>query len=339
MPRLLFLVSSAREMPLADGSPHVTGFFAEEALIPYQRFTAAGVDVVVATPDGQPPFADPYGLEEIFYYPDDDEDFLATVTRTFAHDVDDIRLTLRHLTELGMIGARRVFMAMRERGVTLAWARDLVNRAAKQSWRQDRPFAEVLVNDGLAGPLSRAEINAAIESALADSRAESQRVADTLGEIPGFQRPANLSEMTDAEMAEFDAVFAPGGHGPMVDMADNPDVRRLLGILHAKKATIASLCHGPAVLLSAPANTDGQWLFDGFRLTAFTDEEESQTPSGKLGMQWYLETALRNAGGVFDDARAAWTSHVVVDRNLVTAQNPRSAEAVADAVLKSLQVL
>jgi putative intracellular protease/amidase len=125
----------------------------------------------------------------------------------------------------------------------------------------------------------------------------------------------------------------------MVDLADNPDVSRLLGILHAKAAPIASLCHGPALLLSAPANTEGQWLFDGYRVTAFTDEEESQTPSGRLGMQWYLETALRGAGGVFEDGRSAWNPHVVVDHNLITAQNPSSTDAVSDAVLKALEVL
>jgi putative intracellular protease/amidase len=339
MPRLLFLVSSAREMPLADGSPHETGFFADEALTPYERFVEAGVDVVVATPDGKPPYADPYGLEPIFHYPDDDRDFLNSVVRTFRHDVDDIRLTLRHLTELGLVGARRVFQAMKDRGLSPDEARELINRAAKITWQRDKPFADVLVDEDLAGPLSRADIDDAISGVLADSKAESDEIARKLGEIPGFQEPANLSAMTDEEMAGFDAVFAPGGHGPMVDLADNPDVTRLLTTLHAKQAPIASLCHGPALLLSAPANTDGQWIFDGYRMTAFTDEEESQTPSGKHGMEWYLETSLRNAGAVFDDARAAWTSHVVVDRNLITAQNPNSSDAVADAVLKSLDRL
>jgi len=174
---------------------------------------------------------------------------------------------------------------------------------------------------------------------LAESRQESESIAHTLSEIPGFRRPANLGEMSAEQMGEFDAVFAPGGHGPMVDLADNPDVTRLLGTLHRKRARIASVDHGPAMLLSAPANLDGQWIFDGYRMTAFTDEEESQTPSGKLGMQWHLETALRNAGAVFDDGRSAWSPHVVVDRNLITAQNPSSTEAIADAVLKSLNAL
>ena len=61
MTRIAYLVTSAREMTLADGTPHPTGYFAEEALKPYERFTAAGFDVTVITPDGQPPYADPYG--------------------------------------------------------------------------------------------------------------------------------------------------------------------------------------------------------------------------------------------------------------------------------------
>ena len=106
MTRIAYLVTSAREMTLADGTPHPTGYFAEEALKPYERFVAAGFDVTVITPDGEPPYADPYGLSWFFHYPDDDKDYLASVVRTFAHDVDDIRLTLHQNTELGLAAAR-----------------------------------------------------------------------------------------------------------------------------------------------------------------------------------------------------------------------------------------
>jgi putative intracellular protease/amidase len=61
MPRLLFLVSSAREMQLGDGSTYETGYFADEALTPYERFIKAGVDVVVATPDGRSPYEEADG--------------------------------------------------------------------------------------------------------------------------------------------------------------------------------------------------------------------------------------------------------------------------------------
>ncbi len=336
MTRIAYLVTSAREMTLADGTRHPTGYFAEEALTPYERFTAAGFEVTVITPDGQPPYADPYGLSWFFHYPDEDKDYLASVVRTFARDVDDIRLTLHQNTELGLAAARRVAALLQANGRTAAEAHRIVSAAAKTAWQQDRPFADVLAEDESAG-LTREQIAREVDA----QRADSQRLSDErhrrLQEIPGFQQPVALSSLTDAELDEFDAVFVPGGHGPMVDLSDNPDAGRLLLALHRKHALIAALCHGPALLLSAPERADGLWLFDGYRVTSFTDEEEDQTEAGRLGMAWLLDVALKNAGAVFDDAPSAWISHVVVDRNLVTGQNPGSTEATADAVIKKLR--
>jgi putative intracellular protease/amidase len=341
MTRIAYLVTSAREMTLADGTAHPTGYFAEEALKPYERFVAAGFDVTVITPDGKPPYADPYGLSWFFHYPDEDKDYLASVVRTFAHDVDDIRLTLHQNTELGLAAARRVAVLLQQQGRTAAEAHRIVSAAAKTAWRQDRQFAAILAEnlslaeDGSHG-LSREQIQAEVDAQRADSELLAAERHRKLQEIPGFQHPAALSSLTDTQMSEFDAVFAPGGHGPMVDLADNPDVARLLAALQAKRAPIAALCHGPAILLSAPERADGLWLFDGYRMTSFTDEEEDQTEPGRLGMAWLLDVALRNAGAVFDDGPSAWISHVVVDRNLITGQNPGSTEATADAVIKKL---
>ena len=336
MTRIAYLVTSAREMTLADGTPHPTGYFAEEALKPYERFVDAGFDVTVITPDGNPPYADPYGLSWFFHYPDADKDYLASVVRAFARDVDDIRLTLHQNTELGLAAARRVATLLQASGYTAADAHRIVSAAAKTAWRQDRQFADVLAEETSPG-LTREQIQHEVDA----QRADSQRLSDeryrTLQEIPGFQHPVALSSLTDEEMGEFDAVFAPGGHGPMVDLSDNPDVGRLLATLHRKRAPIAALCHGPAMLLSAPERADGQWLFDGYRMTSFTDEEEDQTEAGLLGMEWLLDVALKNAGAVFDDGPSAWISHVVVDRNLITGQNPGSTEATADAVIKKIR--
>lgn len=341
MTRIAYLVTSAREMTLADGTAHPTGYFAEEALKPYERFTEAGFDVTVITPDGKPPYADPYGLSWFFHYPDEDKDYLASVVRTFAHDVDDIRLTLHQNTELGLAAARRVAVLLQQQGSTAAEAHQIVSTAAKTAWRQDRQFADVLAEnlslaeDGSHG-LSREQIQAEVDAQRADSERLAAERYRKLQEIPGFQHPVALSSLTDAQLSEFDAVFAPGGHGPMVDLADNPDVGRLLTALQARRAPIAALCHGPAILLSAPERADGLWLFDGYRMTSFTDEEEDQTEAGRLGMAWLLDVALKNAGAVFDDGPSAWISHVVVDRNLITGQNPGSTEATADAVIKKL---
>src|SRR6201999_4278437 len=118
MAKILMLVSSAKVIRLADGTPQPTGYFVEEAIKPYDRFVAAGAEVVVATADGQTPHPDPYGLEYFFHYPDEDEDFLASIMRTFMHDVEDIRITLQHLSELDLIIARRAHRELRETGWT-----------------------------------------------------------------------------------------------------------------------------------------------------------------------------------------------------------------------------
>src|SRR6516225_10103365 len=151
MTQIAYLVTSARELALADGTAHPTGYFAEEALKPYERFVDAGFDVTVITPDGQPPHADPYGLSWFFHYPDEDQDYLASVVRTFAHDVDDIRLTLHQNTGLGLAAARRVALLLQRQGRDAAEARGIVCAAAKTAWQQDRQFADVLAEDGSLG--------------------------------------------------------------------------------------------------------------------------------------------------------------------------------------------
>ena len=132
--------------------------------------------------------------------------------------------------------------------------------------------------------------------------------------------PARLAELSDTEIAGFTGVFVPDDPGALVSLADNADAGRALRILHERNMPIASVGHGPAVLLSAPSDSEGQWLFDGYRLTCAGDEAE---------MPWQLDTALKAAGAVFEQSQ-----EVVVDRNLVTA---RSADSV-DAVLELMAV-
>lgn len=337
MTRIAYLVSSAYEITMADETKHPTGYFAEEALKPYERFVAAGFDVVVMTPDGKAPTADPYGLNWFFHYPDEDKDYLNSVVRTFATDPDDIRFTLHQATELGLAAARRIAEALEGKGKSRAEAHRLVSLAAKAAWRHDRHIVDVMAEGELSAGLRRTEVEVAVEAQRRASEALAGQRQAKLDAIEGFQNPVDLSSLSGEELATFDAVFAPGGHGPMVDLADNADVARLLSALHAEQAPIASLCHGPAMMLAAPERPDGQWLFDGYRMTCFTDEEEDQTVPGRLGLPWYVDTALKNAGAVLDDGPAAWASHVVVDRHVITGQNPGSTEAVADAVIKALR--
>lgn len=338
MARLLMIISGAHAMTLADGKEHPTGYWAEEVIEPYQRFLEAGVDLVVATPGGRPPQADPWGLEPFFHYPQLDEDWMFSVFRSFARHAEDIRVTFHHFSELNLVAARRVYLALAGAGMDRLAARELVESAAREAWRRDTDFIEILTGiTAVTDRLSPEQLASLRAQVWGDSEAEARGVAEALAAIPGLRRPRSLAELSDEEVDSFDGVFIPGGHGPMVDLADDPDMGRILRRMHESGKTIAALCHGPAALLAAP-HVDGIWLFDGYKMTAFTDEEEDQTQAGQVGMPWYLEATLKNRGAVFDDGDAAWVSHVVVDRNLITAQNPGSSEAGADAVLKRLGV-
>src|SRR5262249_51527616 len=159
--------------------------FAEEAIKPYERFVAAGLDVTVITPDGNSPYADPYGLSWFFHYPEDDKDYLASVVRTFAHDVDDIRITLHQNTELGLAAARRIALALREKGRSAADAHRIVSAAAKRAWREDRQLVDVLAEDDQLG-LSRERLQAETDAQRADSQALSDDRHRRLQAIPGF---------------------------------------------------------------------------------------------------------------------------------------------------------
>jgi hypothetical protein len=164
---------------------------------------------------------------------------------TFARDVDDIRLTLHQNTELGLAAARRVAALLQAQGHTAGQAHRIVSAAGQTAWRQDRQFADVLAEDGSHG-LTREQIQAEVDAQRADSqRLAGERYRTLLG-IPGFQHPVALSSLTDEEMGQFDAVFTPGGHGPMVDLSGNSDAGRLLAALHRKQAPIAAPAQGVA---------------------------------------------------------------------------------------------
>jgi len=340
MARLLIIVSSARSIDLTSDRGHPTGYFADEVLKPYDKFVSAGIEVAFATVDGSTPQADPYGLKPLFHYPDEDKDFLSQVTRSFASDLDDIRITLHHLTELDLMAARRIFHALVDSGLDRDTAWSLVTRAARKAWFGDRNFIEVLSEDAdVTSQLSPERLKVLADESRDESIALAKYRAERLAAIETLQHPLNLHAMTDEEILSFDAVFFPGGHGPMVDLSSNPDVGRVLHLFQPRGKTIAAVCHGPAALLSAGDGPDGIWLFDGYKIASFTEEEEDQTPYGQLGLPWYLENALKSRGAVFDDGDAAWVSYVVVDRNLITGQNPDSSESIAEAIMKRLGVV
>ncbi|MFF5225008.1 type 1 glutamine amidotransferase domain-containing protein [Dactylosporangium sp. NPDC000521] len=165
------------------------------------------------------------------------------------------------------------------------------------------------------------------------SDADADAFRDYLVSIAGdLAKPLALA---DADATAYDAIFVPGGHGPMADLASDTDLGVLLNEADDRGQLIAALCHGPAALLSAH-RPDGTFTFAGRRLTVFTDAEERQ---GGLGdaTPWGAESRLREQGATID-AGQPWTSVVVIDDNLVTGQNPQSSADTARAVLDKLGV-
>jgi putative intracellular protease/amidase len=174
---------------------------------------------------------------------------------------------------------------------------------------------------------------ASLDAAVVGSEAEVARLRAYLDAIDGeLEQPLAIA---DVDVSRYDAIFIPGGHGPMADLASDADLGRLLIAADERGQIIAPLCHGPAALLSA-TRADGAFQFAGRRLTAFSDEEELQGGTGER-TPWFVEARLRELGA--DIATGpAWSSTVVVDRNLISGQNPQSSAEAADRVLAALNV-
>ncbi len=152
--------------------------------------------------------------------------------------------------------------------------------------------------------------------------------ADALSALAATQR---LKQVVDSE---FDAVFYPGGHGPLWDLAEDADSIRLVEQTFSAGKPLAAVCHGPAVFRHARAAL-GEPLVKDKRVTAFSNEEEKAVGLTDV-VPFSLEDELKKHGAHY--ARGAvWQSHVEVDGRLVTGQNPASSEAAAREVLALLR--
>ncbi|WP_439679608.1 type 1 glutamine amidotransferase domain-containing protein [Embleya sp. MST-111070] len=230
MAKILFVLTGSDHWTLADGTRHPTGFWADEAVAPFEAFTAAGHEVVVATPGGVVPTVDAASL---------------------APDVN-------------------------------------------------------------GGPDGAAEVAAGLDR------------------FAALRAPLDLAEV---ELADYAAVFYPGGHGPMEDLAVDATSGALLVAALASGKPLGVVCHGPAALL-ATADADGTSPFAGRRMTAFTNAEEIQAGFGERA-HWLLQDRLINLGVDFREG-GPWAPHVVVDDNLYTGQNPASAAPLAREIVKAL---
>lgn len=145
---------------------------------------------------------------------------------------------------------------------------------------------------------------------------------------------ANTQKLTDISADDFDAVFYPGGHGPLWDLTNDIDSIALIEEFWDSKKPIAAVCHAPAVLLNAK-DENGNYLIKGKRVTGFTNSEEEAVKLTDV-VPFLLEDELIKKGGLYSK-KEDWASYSVTDGLLITGQNPGSSEAVAESLLKLLQ--
>lgn len=231
MTKILYLITAATHWTLADGTEQPAGYWAEEALGPYEVFTRAGYEIAAATPGGVPPTADPASLTPEF--------------------------------NGGPEGAERMKAALRDA-------------------------------TELAHPM----------------------------------------RIEDVHVDDYDAVFVPGGWGPMEDLPDNAESARLLTGWLASGKPLALVCHGPAALL-ATVDGDGRSPFAGYRLTALSNAEEKLNGLADRA-KWLLQDRLVDDLGVDYREGDPFAPHVEVDRTLHTGQNPASAVPLAHELVKTL---
>lgn len=145
-----------------------------------------------------------------------------------------------------------------------------------------------------------------------------------------LNRPIALE---DVQLGDYDAVFYPGGHGPMEDLAVSATSGKLLTDALDSGKPLAVVCHAPAALLAAE-RADGSNPFAGYRLTAFSNAEEGQVGLADKA-RWLVQDRLVELGAQFAEGEP-WQPNVVVDRNLFTGQNPASSRPLAEAVADAL---
>ena len=172
---------------------------------------------------------------------------------------------------------------------------------------------------------------------------------DPKSELPEAQTPASTRyyndhillvkvddsvKLSEVNQVDYDAVFYPGGHGPLWDLANDEDSIHLIEDFYRHNKPVAFVCHAPAALLKV-LSVNGEPLVKGKEVTGFSNTEEAAVKLTDI-VPFLLEDELKKLGAQYSKA-ADWNSHVKKSGFLITGQNPASSEAVAKLLLETLQ--
>lgn len=141
---------------------------------------------------------------------------------------------------------------------------------------------------------------------------------------------ANSLKLSDISADDYDAVFYPGGHGPLWDLAEDKNSIDLIETMFAAGKTVAAVCHAPGVFRRTEA-PDGSPLVEGKSVTGFSNSEEAAVELTDI-VPFLLENELQAIGANYSKS-SDWHPYIVTDGNLLTGQNPASSEGVAQALL------
>ncbi|WP_395047234.1 type 1 glutamine amidotransferase domain-containing protein [Flavobacterium sp.] len=145
---------------------------------------------------------------------------------------------------------------------------------------------------------------------------------------------SNTTQLQAISAVDFDAIFYPGGHGPLWDLTTDKNSIKLIEDFWDAKKPVATVCHAPSVLLNVK-DEDGNFLIKGKKVTAFSNTEEVAVQLDKI-VPFMLEEEIKKKGGIYSK-KEDWTSYVIKDGLLITGQNPQSSAEVAKELLDVLK--
>jgi putative intracellular protease/amidase len=148
-----------------------------------------------------------------------------------------------------------------------------------------------------------------------------------------LEKLKNTHKLADINQADYDAVFYPGGHGPLWDLAENKNSEALIAAFYSNNKPVGFVCHAPGVLKNVKVN--GEFLVKGKKVTGFSNTEEEAVGLTKI-VPFLLEDVLQKNGAIYSKV-GDWQPYAVEDGLLITGQNPASSKLVAEKILLQLK--
>jgi putative intracellular protease/amidase len=154
----------------------------------------------------------------------------------------------------------------------------------------------------------------------------------------GFSHPKRFSDISDEELKSYAGVFIPGGHAPLRDLGDNPELGRILSHFHTEHKPTAVICHGPYAFLSTKYGGNKEFAYKGYKLTSWSDAEEKFMETVAFrGEVPKVESKLRDSGAEMVEGVGEKIGSITVDREVVSGGNPMAADALGKKFIEMLK--